>query len=179
MADIKKGSGITSGFDFANTVDLTPAIKQAKIVREGFKVPAVELNPSKSEFLIANLAIANPKDEPRVLVQSVPAGSRVPPGTTVDLTLAPARSIRFEIFENPHKDLIARPVTDLTEGILQDPEIRQTLLKYDSADEVPAADKAKLIGEFQSKANVVVNEANADTNFETAFNTMRGALAFR
>ncbi len=193
MAEIKKGSilGANTSFDLGNigtigefnrarpVVDLTPAITQPKVVREGFKVPTVALDLAKSTFFLDNLTLANPKDEPRVLLQSVPAGTRVPPGTTVDLTLAPARSIKFEIFENPHKDLATRPITDLTEGILQDADIRQTLLKYDTPDEVPAADKTKLINEFRTKANVTVNDASADTSFEAAFNTMRGALAFR
>ena len=54
----------------------------------------------------------------------------------------------------------------------------QTLLKYDTPDQVPAADKQALTAQF-AQNGITVNEANADTGFAAAFNTARGALAFR
>jgi len=159
-------------------VDLTPRTKQAKVVREGFAVPAAKLDETKSQFFVDNLPTALPKDEPRVVSQSVKAGTNVPPGTTVDLILAPTHLIPFDIFENPHKNLMGKNINVVTDGILQDSKVRQTLLKFDNADDVPQADKAMLINEFK-KANVNVDEAAADTSFGTAFDSMRAALAFK
>jgi hypothetical protein len=43
---------------------------------------------------------------------------------------------------------------------------------------VAAADKSLLIEQFTA-VGVAVDESNADTGFDAAFNSMRGALAFR
>jgi len=159
-------------------INLSPAPAQAKVVREGYQVPAVELDVSKSSFFVDNLQQISRKDEPRVVSQSVPAGTKVMPGTAVDLVLAPTSAVPFDIFQNPHKDLKGKTLNVATEGILEKAEVRQILLKYDTPDDVPAGDKNTLISQFAS-ANVHVDEASADTGFDAAFNSLRGALAFR
>jgi hypothetical protein len=159
-------------------INLSPAPAQAKVIREGYQVPGVALDINKSNFFIENLQQISRKDEPRVVTQSVPAGTKVMPGTAIDLVLAPTQTIPFDIFQNPHKDLVGRKLNTVTDTILENGSVRQMLLKYDTPGDVPAADKTALINSF-AEANVQVDEASADTGFNAAFNSLRSALAFR
>ena len=159
-------------------IDLSPQPAQAKVVREGFQVPTVALNPAKAGFFIDNLALIDVKQEPRVVSQSVPAGSKVLPGQAVDLVLALTRDIPIDIFELPHRDLKNQRLNVLTDGILQDNAVRQTLLKYTLPGDVPTNEKTALVAQF-AQQGITVDEGNADTGFAAAFNTVRGALAFR
>lgn len=153
-----------------------PAV--AKVVREGFQVPPVALNVQAAEFFLGNLQPLQPRQTPRVVSQSIKSGTKVTAGTVVDLILAPPSDIPFSIFDNVHKDLRTRSVSTLVDGMLQDPGVRQTLLKYDKAQDVPAAERTSLTTQFQN-ANIGVDDTAADTSFEAAFNSARGALAFK
>lgn len=159
-------------------VDLSPEPAKAKVVREGYQVPPVNLDEKKSSFFLDNLKTLPPKQEPRVVSQTIPPGTKVLPGTAVGLVLAPASDIPFDIFDNLHRDLRGKNVNVLTDGILEDPVIRQTLLKYNTAAEVSPADKTALTAAF-GRAGINVDDANADTGFGSAFGSARGALAFR
>ncbi len=159
-------------------IDLTPQPAQAKVVREGFAVPAVALNAAKAGFFIDNLAQIDLRQEPRVVSQSVAPGTKVLPGQAVDLVLALTRDIPIDIFELPHRDLKNQRLNMLTDGLLQDSAARQTLLKYASPGEVPANEKTALAAQF-AQQGITIDEGNADTGFAAAFNTARSALAFR
>jgi hypothetical protein len=159
-------------------VDLSPEPAKAKVVREGYQVPAVALDDKKASFFLDNLQQITPKLEPRVVSQTVPPGTKVLPGTAVDLVLAVPSDIPFNIFDNLHSSLKEKNINFVTEGILNDPNIRQTLLKYDTPDSVAPADKAALTAAFNANS-IPVNDASADTSFGAAFNSVRGALAFR
>src|SRR5262245_3089071 len=97
------------------TVDLSPEPAKAKVVREGYQVPAVALDTKKSDFFLENLKQIPPQQEPRVVSQTIPPGTKVLPGTAVDLVLAPTSTIPFDIFELPHKSLVGKNVNVLTE----------------------------------------------------------------
>jgi hypothetical protein len=159
-------------------IDLSPQPAQAKVVREGFQVPTVALNPAKASFFIDNLTLIDVKQEPRVVSQSVPAGTKVLPGQAVDLVLALTRDIPIDIFELPHRDLKNQRLNLLTDGILQDNAVRQTLLKYALPADVPTSEKTALVAQF-AQQGITIDEGNADTGFAAAFSTVRSALAFR
>lgn len=159
-------------------IDLSPQPAQARVVREGFAVPAVALDTNRANFFIDNLRPIDVRQEPRVVSQSVPAGTKVLPGTAIDLVLARTFDIPISIFKDPHRDLKTLNLNALTEGLLQDNVSRQTLLTHAVAADVPAADRARLVTQFQAQG-VTIDEANTDTGFAAAFNTARSALAFR
>lgn len=150
----------------------------AKVVRDGFQVPSVTLNSQAAEFFLGNLEVLQPRQTPRVVSQSVKPGTKATLGTVVDLVLAPSTLIPFNIFDNVHADLVQRNVADLLDGMLADPGTRQTVLKYDKAEDVPAADRAVLTTRFNA-ADVRISEENLNTGFAAAFNAARGALAFK
>lgn len=159
-------------------INLSPQPAQAKVVREGFQVPAVALDVAKAGFFIDNLAQIDVRQEPRVVSQSVPTGTKVLPGQAVDLVLALTSDIPINIFQAPHRSLAGQSLNVLTDGLLQDNAVRQTLLSYATPADVPAADKVALTAQF-NKQGITIDEASADTGFAAAFNTARSALAFR
>ena len=159
-------------------INLSPQPAQAKVVREGFQVPAVALDIAKAGFFIDNLAQIDVRQEPRVVSQSVPVGTKVLPGQAVDLVLALTRDIPINIFQTPHRALAGQALNVLTDGLLQDNVVRQTLLSYATPADVPAADKVALTAQF-NKQGITIDEASVDTGFAAAFNTARSALAFR
>ncbi|CAD5366022.1 conserved hypothetical protein [Rubrivivax sp. A210] len=150
----------------------------AKVVREGFQVPPVTFNPAAADFFLDNLDVLQPRQTPRVVGQSIKPGTKVNVGTVVDLVLAPASVIPFNIFENVHADLAQRNVGDLLDGMLADPVTRQTVLKYEKAEDVPLAERTALTESFVA-ADVRINDAAPTTSFTAAFNAARGALAFK
>lgn len=159
-------------------IDLSPQPAQAKVVREGFAVPTVSLDVAKANFFIDNLQQIDLRQEPRVVSQTVPAGTKVLPGTAVDLVLARTVDIPISIFQTPHRDLKNLTLNALTEGLLQDSATRQTLLSFSNPGDVTAAAKTQLVAQFAAQG-VTIDEASADTGFAAAFNTARSALAFR
>jgi hypothetical protein len=159
-------------------VDVSDKLAVAKVVREGFQVPQVALNAQAAAFFLDNLEIVTPRLTPRVVSQSIKPGTKVTAGTVVDLILAPSTDIPFSIFDNVHADLRQRNVATLVDGILQDAPTRQTLLKYEKAADVPAAERTALTQRFQS-ADIGIDDNTPDRSFEAAFNSARGALAFK
>lgn len=173
-------SRILSGIQDDKTVliDLTERAAKAKVVREGYQVPPAMFDKAKAEFEFDNFEVTPTRALPRVVAQSVPAGTRVTSGTVVDLILVPRFGVRFDIFEGVHADFKGKNVEFMTEGILEDAKTRQILLTYENADDIPAADKTFLQGQF-NQIGITFDEARADKSFKSAYNTARGALAFK
>lgn len=159
-------------------INLNPEPVKAKVVREGYTVPVAEVNPARKDFFIDNLQLVDIRTEPRVVSQTVPRGTKVLPGTSIDLVLARTSDIPLDIFELPHRDLRQRNVASVVEGLLADTGVREALLQFDTPDKLPVAQKAALTASF-ARNGITVNEDSADTGFEAAFNTARSALAFR
>jgi hypothetical protein len=159
-------------------VDVSDKPATAKVVREGYQVPAARFDTAKAEFFIDDLIKIPPSGQPRVVSQSIKPGVSVTPGTVVDLVLAPRGIIPFEIFENIHADLRAANLSRM-DPALENATTRETLLKYEKAADVPAADRALLTTALSQGADIGIIEDDPTRNFETAFNAARSALAFR
>ncbi len=158
-------------------VDISEKAAKPKVVREGFHVPPVNLDQKKADFFVDQLVTVTPKQLPRVISQSVPPGTKVTRGTVIDLVLAPKDAVPFDIFENAHADLKTRALTHV-DDIVENPAARQILLSREKADDVPPAEKQTLITEF-GKKGIRIDEADPDRTFNKAFDSVRGAVAFR
>jgi hypothetical protein len=157
-------------------IDLSPAPAKAKIVRQGFDVPAVTVDQKKIDQFLGSLILVPTTDLPRVVSQSVPSGTKVTKGTVVDLVLAPRTKIPFSIFDGAHLSLQAKTL-DALDPLFSDAAAKKTLLTYSTAAEIQAAEKTHLITALTG-AGVQVDDANAGTSLEAALNTARGALAY-
>jgi len=159
-------------------IDLTEKTAKAKVVREGYQVPATAFDKNKAQFAFDQFEVLPQKSLPRVVYQSIPEGTKVTRGTVVDLVLVPRTSVPFDIFDGVHADFKGKNVEFMTEGMLSDAKTRQIFLTYESADDIPAADKAFLQERFAGN-DIALDESTEDKSFKSAYNTARGALAFR
>ena len=119
----------------ARFIDLSEKPARAKVVREGFQVPPVAFDAQKATFLIDNLVTVTPKFSPRVVSQSIRAGTKVPEGTVVDLILAPKDSIPFGVFEDLHADLKDKTLNHV-DDLVENAQAREVLLKHEAAADV-------------------------------------------
>jgi hypothetical protein len=161
----------------AQFIDVSEKPAQAKVVREGFQVPSVPLDTQKTDFFVNQLVPLLPLQIPRVISQSVAQGTKVVAGTVVDLVLAPRDSIPFDIFTDIHADLKGKPITAM-DPVLNDAASRQILLANTNSTDLNAADKTTLTNAFQA-AKIKIDETDPTRTFDLAFQTARGALAFR
>jgi hypothetical protein len=159
-------------------IDLTEKTAKAKVVREGYQVPAAAFDKNKAQFAFDQFEALPQKSLPRVVSQSIPEGTKVTRGTVVDLVLVPRASVPFDIFDGVHADFKGKNVEFMTEGMLADAKTRQIFLTYENADDIPAAEE-KLLRERFADSGITLDELVEDKSFEAAYNTARGALAFR
>jgi hypothetical protein len=190
MATIKTGFGsdVVSESSFAVsssklektvfvTLDEKPAT--AKVVRDGFQVPSVKANVSRVDQFLSGLQIVKPTESPRVVAQSVAAGTKVGPGTVIDLVLAPREDVPLGIFDNIHSAVAETSVATVLGRIEGDKVLKDLVLKYDSADAVTETDRATLVARLQESAAIPIDDTRPDQDFATGFNTARAALAFK
>ncbi|HYJ84700.1 MAG TPA: hypothetical protein VEW46_01430 [Pyrinomonadaceae bacterium] len=149
----------------------------AKVIREGFQVPIVPINKEKASFTIENLATVLPRSLPRVISQSIAPKTKVTRGTVIDFVVVPKQDIPFNIFDDLHESLANKTLTHV-DPIVENPAVREVLLKNESVRNLAPADKAILDDAFQ-KNGIVVDEKQPGKTFERAFNSVRGATAFR
>jgi hypothetical protein len=177
MANIKLTGPAAAAAKDIRFVDLSQQTTSAKTVREGYLVPATQVNKQRAEFLIDRLAATPRKDIARVVTQSIPVGTHVARGTAVDLVLAPKQSVPLGIFEAVHVDLRERTI-DFLDDVLDDPTVRELTLGFDAPDKMTAAQK-KVITDRMEQKNVRVDESNAERSFGAMFEGLRAAAAYR
>ena len=158
-------------------VDLSAKPAKAKIVRQGFDVPEVQLDTKKVDQFVGDLTQILPKDLPRVVSQAVPPGTKVVAGTVVDLVLAPRTKIPLDVFTGVHVDLAAKTL-DFIDPLFQNAAAKKTLQTYDSAVAVPQAEKDALKTAFQA-VGITVDGSNPNKTFQKAFDSARGGMAFQ
>ena len=172
------GRGVFSQkFERAELIDLSEKTKKPKVVREGFEVPPAPLEQKQAEFTINNLVTVPPKAMPRVVSQSIAAGTRVTPGTVIDFVVVPKSDIPFSMFSGIHEMLAAKTL-DQVDDIVENTTIREVLLKRESAAAVTPDEKKTLVTALQAKG-IVVDDTQPGRTFEKAFNSVRSAAAFR
>lgn len=170
------GAILTGGY-YNAAVNVSQESVKPTVVKAGYGLPNVQWNSAAHQFYLDNLTPIVPVQQPRVVSQTIAAGTKVPPGTTVDLVLAHPATIPVSAFANPHTSLAAKTVADLTTGLLADKDLRETLLQYDSPADLPPKKRDDLATKFTT-ANITINEANTNTSFDAAFRTARAAAAF-
>jgi hypothetical protein len=176
MASITKGQ-VSVRAGAVEFVDLSREPTKAKIVRQGYQVPSVALDLAKVERFVGDLAQVPLGELPRVVSQSVPAGTKVAAGAVVDLVLAPRARIPFAVFDEVHADLVTKQL-DAIDGLYANATVKKALLTYASAGEVPQAERAVLTQQFAS-VGVTVDDQDPTRSFERAVASARGGLTFQ
>lgn len=158
-------------------VDLSEQPAKAKVVRQGYDVPLVRFDARRVDQFVGELIAVPPRELPRVVSQTIPPGTKVSAGTVVDLVLAPRTKIPFSVLEGVHADLSTRTL-DAVDPLFDNAAAKKTLLTYERAEDVPAAERAALITALQG-VDVTVNDADQNRSFGKAFEAARGAMAFQ
>jgi hypothetical protein len=160
-----------SAFAVPAAFDVTAAAPV--ITRGGRELPPVKLDRTRLEEIF----IIPPKQQQtRVVGQDPPAGTFVPRGSTINLFVAPAGEVPFEVFESPHLDFTGKTVADLA-PVLEDSRVRTILDRNATSGTVPEADR-KVLTELLQERGVEIQEDDAERSFDRAFRTVREASVF-
>ncbi len=79
-------------------IDIGDKASQAAITRDGVQIPVIPIDPSQ----LQNVHLIPPLFTERVVSQSIPPGTRVPQGTSVDLVLASPTVLPISIVPGIH-----------------------------------------------------------------------------
>lgn len=178
MTDFSSRAGLSgiSGFkpNVVTVVDLSKEPERPNIVREGFLVPPVAVRPE----IIDQVGVVKPVDPLRVVVQSIPAGTRVPKGTVVDIKVIDPRDLDLDIIIGVHRGLAERKIGTVIEQFLEDDGLRQSVLAADKPTDLSDVGRQQILRAAE-RNDVAVDEGDPQNNFDALFTSLRGAAAFR
>jgi hypothetical protein len=157
-------------------VDVGAATVVPTVVRAGEEVKSPQLNTDKVSDLVTRLVPITRIKVPRVVSQSIPAGTRIPKGTPVDLVLVPVSDIDFSLLTTVHDDLKAKSIESVL-PLLSDPAV-EPILKKDSVANLTDAEKATLTSKL-APIGVTVDNTVAGKSLDLAFQSLQSAKAFQ
>ena len=146
------------------------------VIRGGQEVKSPQLNVDKVSDLVTRLVPITRIMVPRVVSQSIPAGTRIPKGTPVDLVLIPVSDIDFSLLTTVHDDLKAKTIDSML-PLLSDPAI-VPILQKDSVDNLTDAEKATLTSKL-APLGVTVDNTVSGKSLSLAFQSLQSAKAFQ
>jgi hypothetical protein len=160
-------------------VDLDDTPVKAKVVRGGKQVPAVVPDNARIDAFLSGVPIRQPKRAPRVVAQGIAPGINVAPGTTIDVVLTQRSRVPLGIFDDIHVAVRTTSVEDMLGRVEASQVLQDLVLKYDNADAVTAEDKVVITGLLGSVADLPIDDAVPESNFNSGFNAVQAALAFK
>ncbi|HKJ02708.1 MAG TPA: hypothetical protein VJ997_09640 [Longimicrobiales bacterium] len=159
-------------------VDISDKPIRTNIVREGFQVPAATVDEAQITSVLERLPPIGRVEASRVVVQSIPAGTRVTAGTVVNVVLAPKSSVPTGIFVGAHADLRGTVISQVTEAFANTNVLR-TLLSYDNPAAAPEAERAAVQAEAESRFGIAVDPQDSTRDMSALWTTLRNAAAYR
>jgi hypothetical protein len=147
------------------------------IVREGVEVRAPTLAKDRVEEIKEKLRRPPVTEQPRVIDQSVPAGTHVPRGTIIDLVFAPPADVELGILGLIHPELAARPITSLAEAI-RAPAVAAIIARTADPTELTQQDRDALTAAAGSLNITIDPDPKSERSVDRLFRTMAGAKTF-
>lgn len=160
----------------SRVVDVSEKLTIPTIVRGGEEVKPPPLNLAKVEDFVGRLKPITRVSVPRAVSQSIPAGTRVPKGTPVDLVLVPVSDIDFSLFDQVHDDFKTKSIQTIL-PLLSDPEVQPILQK--SRPEDLTADERNKIQLKLAPLGIAVEDSDPKKSFNVAFQSLQSAKAFQ
>jgi hypothetical protein len=160
-------------------VDLDDKPIKAKVVRGGKQVPGVVPDNARIDEFLSGVPIRQPKLAPRVVAQGIAPGIKVAPGTTINVVLTQRGSVPLGIFDDIHVAVRETSVEDMLGRVEPSKVLQDLVLKYDNADAVTDEDKVIMIGLLGSVADLQIDDTVPESNFNSGFNAVQAALAFK
>lgn len=160
----------------SRVVDVSAKTVVPTVVRAGEEVKSPQLNTDKVSDLVGRLVPITRVKVPRVVSQSIPAGTRIPKGTPVDLVLVPVSDIDFSLFDTVHDDFKVKAVDSIL-PLLSDPDV-EAILKKEKPEDLTDAERATLTTKL-APLGVQVDDAVSGKGLNLAFQSLQSAKAFR
>jgi hypothetical protein len=160
----------------SRVVDVSAKTVVPTVVRAGEEVKSPQLNTDKVSDLVGRLVPITRVKVPRVVSQSIPAGTRIPKGTPVDLVMVPVSDIDFSLFDTVHDDFKVKAVDSIL-PLLADPAV-EAILKKERPEDLTEAERATLTTKL-APLGVQVDDAVAGKGLNLAFQSLQSAKAFR
>lgn len=145
--------------------------KKATIRRNGVKLPAVEVNTSVLEGILRG----GIEVELTVARQSIPAGTTVPKGATVDLMLARTKEFPIGVIVGAHRALAEVPIAHVSKKVLENNEVLTLISEHNSTKTMTVAERERLV-KFMAGVNAPVDEREGH-DLEAGFKAVKGVFA--
>jgi len=161
-------------------IDVSEKPTQANVIRDGKQVPSVAVDATALKNFL-DLGVVRPAESlTRVVAQGIPAGTRVPRGTSVDIVLAEPRIVPLGVLERPHRGLLDRGLTvqGVVDDFLADAEIRNAVLDAPGPEALPPATRERIRSAFAER-DAPIDDGDPARDFGAAFRTLKAAAAFR
>lgn len=157
-------------------IDVGDSITRSTVLRNGLEIKAPVLDLDRVADVVDKLPPIDRFRIPRVLGQGIAAGTKVPRGTVVDLTLVPSRGIRIDLLEVSHRALRDRTVADVAQVI--DDRAAEILARNATATALTGNDR-EMIGAVINQLDIDIDDTAPDASFEAAYQTLRDVQVFR
>jgi hypothetical protein len=160
-------------------IDISERPAVANVIRDGKQVPAVTTSALNLQNWL-NIGVIRPiEDRRRIVSQTVPPGTRVARGTTVDILLADPGIIPINVLDRSHQSLIDRNFTvqNVVDNFLVNPAIRNAVLDAGTADQIPPATQTLIRNAFNAQ-DMPINDGDPVRDFGAAFRTLKAVAAF-
>ena len=152
---------------------------RSTIVREGRAVPVAKVSRARLDDFLGQVVEVPAPRVLRVVGQSVDAGTAVPKGTVVDLTLAAVEDVPVRIVENAHTDLEARNVYEVvSSSALLDEKVVEILTNRERPEDA-TDEEQQIVTQALGRIGVQVDPADVKRNYAAAHSTARSLLAFK
>lgn len=178
IAGLRSSASRSSVDQSFKVIDVSEKPLKPNVVREGKQVPFVQLNKDIVEAVIAPDVIVRPGQAPRVVRQSIPAGTKVARGASVDLVLAPRQRIPGGVFVGGHNGFAQRNVEDIVGSVLEDEAVVSAVLDFEEPADLPPQGRRVVEAALQN-ADIAIDDEDPTRSFAAAFRTLKGAAAFR
>lgn len=170
-------SGKTSARAGRTLVDISDKPIEANIIREGKKVPPVDLKDDLLGDFVAPDRLDDRLAQPRVVYQSIKPGERVVRGTTVDVVLSSVFLIKSDLVAGSHTGLAEHPVGDVALMFLADEAVGRAVQSAATADDL-SQETRKAIEETAAENDITIDETDSGRDFKALFKSIQAAQAF-
>jgi hypothetical protein len=155
-------------------VNLGDSEKQANIARDGVAVPVLPIDIR----IIDEVVPIIPRFAPRVVSQSIPAGTRVASGATVEVVLASPFDLPTRIVPDTHVALSQTSLQQVFTSFVRDrDDVRAVLARNASPDTLSENDQVAIRNAFTAN-DLSVDEATPGSGIRNAFLSLQAAQTF-
>ena len=149
---------------------------KAVIIRDGKEIKTPTVDSGRILDFIGGLKPVDRRTTPRLVQQSIPAGTFVARGTPVDLVFVPPADINVGILDGIHVGMRDRSVSHLL-GLLDDDALKAVVNKGD-ARQLTDADRTLLKNTFE-REGIEIDDGDAGKSTDMAYKTLLDIQAFK